>query len=156
MHTSLKSDKNNGVVFFFWGEGNSPTSEFYMPTFRKTLSHLHWRCKKILPAHTIYEDGTDRGFRNVCASNPHAGESPKRKNTTFRTRRKCEIMKNNGTLNENLRTFMVICGWIVIRMRDVSDKSCRENQNTRFVFNNSPPPPKNRALFEIMWKNTVE
>ena len=23
--------------------GNSPASEFYMPTFRNTLSHLHWR-----------------------------------------------------------------------------------------------------------------
>jgi hypothetical protein len=39
-------------------------------------------------------------------------------------------------------------------MRNVSDKSCRENQNTfcvqqLFFF-------ENRAVYEIMWKNTVE
>jgi len=31
---------------------------------------------------------------------------------------------------------------------------CRENQNTHFVFNN--PFFENRAVYEIMWKNTVE
>jgi len=34
-------------------------------------------------------------------------------------------------------------------MRNVSDKSCRGNQNTRFVFNNFT---ENRAVYEIMWK----
>jgi hypothetical protein len=33
-------------------------------------------------------------------------------------------------------------------------KSCKENQNTHFVFNNFVP--YNRAVYEIMWKNTVE
>ena len=41
-------------------------------------------------------------------------------------------------------------------MRNVSDKSCRENQNTHFVFNNFPPPPENRAVYEIIWKNVVQ
>jgi len=45
--------------------GNSPASEFYIPTFPSYLS--------------AYEDGTDRVFRNV-----------RRKHTTFRTRRKFE------------------------------------------------------------------
>jgi len=40
-------------------------------------------------------------------------------------------------------------------MRNVSDKSCRENQNTRCVFSNFFPP-ENRAVYEIMWKNVVE
>ena len=40
-------------------------------------------------------------------------------------------------------------------MRNVSDKSCRENQNTLFVLNNFPPP-ENRAVYEIMWENIVE
>ena len=40
-------------------------------------------------------------------------------------------------------------------MRNISDKSCREIQNTCFIFNNSPPP-ENRAVYEIIWKNTVE
>jgi len=38
-------------------------------------------------------------------------------------------------------------------MKNVSDKTYRENQNTNFVFNNSSPPPENRALYEVMWKN---
>ena len=42
-------------------------------------------------------------------------------------------------------------------MRNISDTSYRENQNTHFVFKNSPPPPdENRAVYEIMWKNIVE
>jgi hypothetical protein len=41
-----------------------------------------------LPA---YEDGRDRVFRNVVIQNSDAGELPRRKHTTFRTRRKFEI-----------------------------------------------------------------
>ena len=33
------------------------------------------------------------------------------------------------------------------------DISCRENQNTHFMFNNSPSPPENRAVYYIMSKN---
>jgi hypothetical protein len=39
-------------------------------------------------------------------------------------------------------------------MRNVSDKSCRENQTTRFmlvIFF-----PENRDACEIMWKNIVD
>jgi hypothetical protein len=39
-------------------------------------------------------------------------------------------------------------------MRNVSDKSCRENQDTHFVFKIFFP--ENRALYDIMWKNMVE
>jgi hypothetical protein len=46
---------------------------------------------------------------------------------------------NNGTLHEDLCTFMTIYRWILLRMRNVSDKSCRENQNTHFMFNNVFP-----------------
>ena len=38
-------------------------------------------------------------------------------------------------------------------MRNVSDKSCRENQNTQFVF--SDLFFENRTVYEIMWKNIV-
>jgi hypothetical protein len=38
--------------------GNSPTSEFYIPTFRNTLFQIN---RQVL----AYEDGTDRVFRNV-------------------------------------------------------------------------------------------
>ena len=43
--------------------------------------------------------------------------------------------KNNGTLHEDLCTFMIISRLILLRMRNVSDKHYRENQNTRFMFN---------------------
>ena len=39
-------------------------------------------------------------------------------------------------------------------MRNVLHKSCRDNQNTHFVFNNFFL--ENRTVFEIMSKNTVE
>jgi len=39
-------------------------------------------------------------------------------------------------------------------VRNVSDKSCTENQNTHFKLNNFFS--ENRAIYEIMWKNVVE
>jgi hypothetical protein len=39
-------------------------------------------------------------------------------------------------------------------MINVSDKSCRGNQNTLLVFSNLFP--ENCAIYEIMWKNIVE
>jgi hypothetical protein len=41
-------------------------------------------------------------------------------------------------------------------MKNVSDKSCTENQNTKCTFNNIPPPPENRAVYEIMWGDIVQ
>jgi hypothetical protein len=39
-------------------------------------------------------------------------------------------------------------------MRNVSDRSGRENQNTHFGFSNVIF--ENHAVYEIMWKNIVE
>ena len=39
-------------------------------------------------------------------------------------------------------------------MRNILDKSCRENQNTHFMFSNFFP--ENRTVYEIMSKNVVE
>jgi hypothetical protein len=57
--------------------GNSPTSEFCMPTFGTLCS--------------IFIGGWNRVFRNVGIQNSDAGELPRRKHTTFRTRRTFEI-----------------------------------------------------------------
>ena len=35
---------------------------------------------------------------------------------------------------KDLFKFMIISRWIILKMRNVSDKICRENQNTHFVF----------------------
>jgi hypothetical protein len=55
--------------YFFLGGGDSPASEFYVPTFRNTPFHLHRWCNQkflltapmkmeetVLPAYTNYED----------------------------------------------------------------------------------------------------
>jgi hypothetical protein len=58
-----------------------------------------------------------------------------------------------GTLHENQRTFLIISRSVLLRMRNVSDKSCKENQNTNIMFNNFF---LNRAVYGIRWRNTVE
>jgi len=37
-------------------------------------------------------------------------------------------------------------------MRNVSDRSCRENQNTHFILFF----PENHTCYDIIWKNVVE
>jgi hypothetical protein len=49
------------------------------------------------------------------------------------------LTRITGTLHEDLCTFMIISRWILLRMRNVSDKSCTENQNTHFMFSNVFP-----------------
>ena len=45
------------------------------------------------------------------------------------------LTRITGTLHEDLCTFVVIPRWILPRLRNVSDKRCRKNQNTHFMFN---------------------
>ena len=40
------------------------------------------------------------------------------------------------TLHEDVSTFITISWSVLLRMRNVSDRSCREKQNTHFMFNN--------------------
>jgi hypothetical protein len=57
-----------------------------------------------------------------------------------------------GTLHEDLRPF--ITGLILLRIT-FSDKSCRENKNTHFMFNNLFFS-ENRAIYEITWKDSAQ
>jgi len=60
------------------------------------------------------------------------------------------------TLRDYQYTYLIVSRAVLLGMGNVSDKSCRENQNT-FLFDNFPPPlPENRGFYEIMWKNFVE
>ena len=61
--------------------------------------------------------------------------------------------KNNGTLLEDRYTF-IISRSILVRMRNISDESCRESQNT-FYFQVTLFS-QNFAIDEIMWENIVE
>jgi hypothetical protein len=59
------------------------------------------------------------------------------------------------TLHEDQHTFFIISRSVLLRMRNVSVKSCRENQNTHFILNNFFFF-RTRVFYEIMWKNIVE
>jgi len=59
-----------------------------------------------------------------------------------------------GTLHEDRYTFLVTFRSLLLRMRNGSDKSCREHKNTHFVSSNFFK--KNFAVDEIMWKDIVE
>ena len=65
--------------------GNSPASEFYMPTFRNTLFHLHRRIGMKMEQAVCSETSAYK------IQTP--GNYPEKKHTTFRTRRKFEIKK---------------------------------------------------------------
>ena len=52
----------------------------------------------------------------------------------------------NGTLQED----QYIYRSVLLIVKNVSDKRCRENPNTHFVFNNMSF--EIRAVYEIMWK----
>jgi len=73
--------------------GNSPASEFYIPTFRNTSIFI---CGYL----SAYKYGTV--LRNVGIQNSDAGELPRRKHTTFRTRRKFEIKNPQSVLESRL------------------------------------------------------
>ena len=57
--------------------------------------------------------------------------------------------------HEDTYTFMITCPFILPRIRNISDKSCRENQNSHSTFSNIFFP-ESRAFCEIMWKNVVQ
>jgi hypothetical protein len=60
-----------------------------------------------------------------------------------------------GTLHEHQYKFIIISRSVLLRMRNILHKSCTENQNTHFMFNNIFPL-EIHAIYEIMWKNIVE
>jgi hypothetical protein len=55
-------------------------------------------------------------------------------------------------LHVKINNICIISRSVPLRMRNVSDKSCRENQKKHFVFSKTFLK-KNRAIYEIIWKN---
>jgi hypothetical protein len=58
-----------------------------------------------------------------------------------------------GTFHKDQYIFFITSRSFLLRIRNVLDKSCRENQNTYF---NSTTFFENRTVYDIMWKNIVE
>ena len=62
-----------------------------------------------------------------------------------------------GTLHKDqYTTFLIISSSFLLRMKNVSDKNCRENGITHFTFSNFFFSFKNHAIYDIMLKITVE
>jgi len=57
-----------------------------------------------------------------------------------------------GTLHEDQYTFLIISRSALLGMRNVSDKSCRENQNTHFMFSDFFSPRKSCPLCDNVEK----
>ena len=60
---------------------------------------------------------------------------------------------NKQTLHKDHYTYLTISLSVLHRIKNASDKFCKDK--THFVFSNTPlhpPPPENRAVYEIMWK----
>jgi len=57
-----------------------------------------------------------------------------------------------GTLHEDRCAVLIMSRAVVLKMRNISGKSLRGNQNTHFVLKNLPPPLENQAVYDIMWK----
>jgi hypothetical protein len=55
----------------------------------------------------------------------------------------------NTSLQGDQCTFLIISHSVLLRMRDVSDRSCSGKQNTRFVLSNPPPPPPFKSLVTV-------
>ena len=60
-----------------------------------------------------------------------------------------------GALHEAQYTILIIYRSVVLRMRNIRDRSFRENQNIHFTCNKLFFF-ENHAVYEVMWKNTVQ
>jgi hypothetical protein len=64
-----------------------------------------------------------------------------------------KIWHITGTLHEDQYTFLVASCSLLLRVRNVSEKCCRQNQNTHFMFSNFF---KKLCLYEMRWKIIIE
>ena len=59
-----------------------------------------------------------------------------------------------GTLHEDRYTSLIVSRSVLLRMKNVSNKRCTENQNTHFVY--SKIFFENLCVYEIILKNVVQ
>jgi hypothetical protein len=64
--------------------------------------------------------------------------------------KKLNPTRMKGTLHGNKYTFSILSRSVLLRMKNSSDKGCRETRNTHFMFDNFFL--ENRVVYEIMWK----
>ena len=59
-----------------------------------------------------------------------------------------------GTLHDEQYLFLITSHSFLLRMKNVSDKSCREDQT--HIFCSITYCTDNCAIYDVMWKNTVD
>ena len=57
-------------------------------------------------------------------------------NLSRKTEFRWNITRVEGTLHEDQCTFLTISHPVLLRMKNVSDRLCRENENTHLIFSN--------------------
>jgi hypothetical protein len=63
-----------------------------------------------------------------------------------------DVTRMWGTFHEERCALVIISRSLLLRMRNVADISCRENQNTHFVFSKFS---ESRDFYDKMWKNML-
>ena len=64
------------------------------------------------------------------------------------------LIRITGTLLENQCTFMITCRLILVRVRNISDKVVQKVKI--HILCSPPPPPENRAVYGIIWKDSSQ
>ena len=64
-------------------------------------------------------------------------------------------MRITGKFHEDQYTSLIISRCFLLRMKNISNKICRGNQNTHFVFSNCFSF-ETRTVYGIMWDNILE
>jgi len=59
------------------------------------------------------------------------------------------------SLKSNFTFLKIISRSILLRRGNVSDKICRENKKAHFIFSEFFFSFENRAVYQVMWKNTI-
>ena len=105
-------------------------------------------CLTVHPSTWIHSVPTGRIFKKLYITGFFQNPSRKFKFHYNRT-------KIKGTLHDAQYISFITTRSFLLRIRNVSGTTCRENQNKHFVFSNFFSF-KNRNFYEIMWKNIVE
>jgi hypothetical protein len=126
------------VFFFFLGE---------FARFRKaTISFIMSVCPQgtarlgsaRLPLDRLYRNFIFEDFRNLLR----------------KLKFHYNLTRTTSILYEDQCKFIMRSRIILLRVRNVSDKSCRKYHNKNFISNNFYS--ENRVVYKIMWKNVVQ
>jgi hypothetical protein len=76
------------------------------------------------------------------------------KNMSRKSKFDYNLTEITGVVHDDRHTFLIVSPWILLRMRGVSDKSFRENQNSHFMFKkcSTPLPRKSCRLWDNVGK----